>query len=31
LFRVPFGTAFGIYALWVLLTNDGRHLFEPVP
>ena len=28
---LPFGTAFGIYALWVLLTNDGRHLFEPVP
>ena len=26
---LPFGTAFGIYALWVLLTHDGRHLFEP--
>jgi hypothetical protein len=25
---LPFGTAFGIYALWVLLTNDGRRLFE---
>jgi hypothetical protein len=25
---VPFGTALGIYALWVLLTHDGRHLFE---
>jgi hypothetical protein len=26
---LPFGTALGIYALWVLLTNEGRHLFEP--
>src|SRR5215207_6240161 len=26
---LPFGTAFGAYALWVLLTHDGRHLFEP--
>ena len=26
---LPFGTAFGIYALWTLLTNDGRRLFEP--
>jgi hypothetical protein len=25
---LPFGTALGIYALWTLLTNDGRHLFE---
>lgn len=25
---LPFGTAFGAYALWVLLTNDGRRLFE---
>lgn len=24
----PFGTAFGGYALWVLLTHDGRRLFE---
>lgn len=29
---LPFGTALGIYALWVLLTNEGRRLFEhPVP
>jgi hypothetical protein len=28
LFFVPFGTAFGIYALWVLLTERGRRLFE---
>ncbi len=28
---LPFGTALGIYALWVLLTNAGRHLFEPAP
>jgi hypothetical protein len=27
---LPFGTAFGVYALWVLLTNDGRRLFEPL-
>ena len=25
---LPFGTALGMYALWVLLTNDGRRLFE---
>jgi hypothetical protein len=25
---LPFGTALGIYALWVLLTHDGRQLFE---
>ena len=26
---LPFGTALGIYAFWVLLTHDGRRLFEP--
>jgi hypothetical protein len=26
---LPFGTAFGIYALWTLLNNEGRRLFEP--
>ena len=26
---LPFGTALGIYALWTLLTEDGRRLFEP--
>lgn len=26
---VPFGTAFGAYAMWVLLRDDGRRLFEP--
>jgi hypothetical protein len=25
---LPFGTALGAYALWTLLTNDGRRLFE---
>lgn len=25
----PFGTALGAYALWILLTNDARRLFEP--
>ena len=24
----PFGTALGAYGLWILLTNDGRRLFE---
>jgi hypothetical protein len=26
---LPFGTALGIYALWVLLKNDGRRAFVP--
>lgn len=26
---LPFGTALGSYALWVLLTDEGRRLFEP--
>jgi hypothetical protein len=30
LLLLPFGTALGIYALWVLLTDGGRRLFEPV-
>ena len=25
----PFGSALGGYALWVLLKDDGRRLFEP--
>lgn len=25
---LPFGTALGAYALWVLLTDEGRRLFE---
>jgi hypothetical protein len=25
----PFGTALGAYALWILLTHEGRVLFEP--
>ncbi|HEY6360266.1 MAG TPA: hypothetical protein VIX63_04140 [Vicinamibacterales bacterium] len=28
---LPFGTALGIYSLWVLLNHDGRRLFEPTP
>ena len=28
---LPFGTALGVYALWVLLANEGRKLFEPQP
>jgi heme/copper-type cytochrome/quinol oxidase subunit 3 len=30
LFVLPFGTALGIYAFWVLLHNDARATFEPV-
>jgi hypothetical protein len=26
---LPFGTALGAYALWILLTNEGRKQFEP--
>lgn len=26
---LPFGTALGAYALWILLSNEGRHVFEP--
>jgi hypothetical protein len=26
---IPFGTALGVYALWVLLKHDGHRLFEP--
>jgi hypothetical protein len=29
LFFIPFGTALGIYGMWVLLTEQGRRLFEP--
>lgn len=25
----PFGTALGVYAGWVLVTEEGRRLFEP--
>jgi hypothetical protein len=28
LFVLPFGTALGLYALWVLLDNNARALFE---
>jgi hypothetical protein len=28
LFIFPFGTALGAYALWTLLTHEGRVLFE---
>lgn len=28
---LPFGTALGAYTLWILLTEEGRRLFEPVP
>ena len=29
LFILPFGTALGIYAFWVLLHNETRAMFEP--
>ena len=28
LLNVPFGTALGVYGLWVLLSKDGEKLFE---
>ena len=28
---LPFGTALGAYALWVLLSGTTRKLFEPTP
>ena len=31
LFNFPFGTALGVYGLWVLLSDEGRLLFEPRP
>jgi hypothetical protein len=27
---IPFGTALGCYAMWVLLKNDAHRLFEPL-
>ena len=27
LLLLPYGTALGVYALWVLLTEDGKKLF----
>jgi hypothetical protein len=29
LFLLPFGTALGVYALWVLLSDQTRSVFEP--
>ena len=31
LFILPFGTALGVYAVWVLLHDETRLLFEPAP
>ncbi len=28
LLHVPFGTALGVYGLWVLLSDEGRRIFE---
>lgn len=28
LFSFPFGTALGVYGLWVLLSEEGRRIFE---
>jgi hypothetical protein len=28
---LPFGTALAAYSFWVLLTHEGRRLFEPPP
>jgi hypothetical protein len=29
--NIPFGTALGVYGLWVLLSNEGAQLFEQRP
>lgn len=31
LFVLPFGTALGVYALWVLLHEESRRVFQPPP
>ena len=31
LLNVPFGTAIGVYGLWVLLSVEGQRLFEERP
>lgn len=31
LIHFPFGTALGVYALWVLLSSEGAAQFRPVP
>ena len=31
LFILPFGTALGVYTLWVLVHQQARREFEPVP
>ena len=31
LFNIPFGTALGIYALWVLLNKETERLFAQAP
>ncbi len=28
---LPYGTALGVYSLWVLLHDDGKRLFEQAP
>jgi hypothetical protein len=29
LINIPFGTIFGIYGLWVLLSKETERLFQP--
>jgi hypothetical protein len=31
LVNIPFGTALGVYGLWVLFTTEGARLFEQSP
>jgi len=31
LFSIPFGTALGIYGLWVMLSDETIGLFAPGP
>jgi hypothetical protein len=28
LFHIPLGTALGVYGLWVLLSDEGKHILE---
>lgn len=31
LFNFPLGTAFGVYSLWAMLSEEGRELFQDQP
>jgi uncharacterized Tic20 family protein len=31
LLLLPYGTALGVYAIWILLNEDAKRLFQPAP